>query len=113
MIKHPRTVWAVKQNSLGDLVTGCEDYKIRTFTRDFTRRDEGEGLKDFEADLKAATSGPDLDKLDDLDKLTKIKGKREGEIRVFRNGPTAEAYMWKMSEQQWEKIGDVINPSGS
>ncbi len=24
----------------------------------------------------------------------------------------AEAYMWKSAAQQWEKIGDVINPAG-
>jgi phospholipase A-2-activating protein len=41
VINHPRTVWSVTKNHLGDLITGCEDYKIRTFTRDFARRDEG------------------------------------------------------------------------
>lgn len=40
VINHPRTVWSVTKNHLGDLITGGEDYKIRTFTRDPSRRDE-------------------------------------------------------------------------
>jgi hypothetical protein len=35
-----------------------------------------------------------------------VKGKKEGEIRVFRNGMVPEAYMWQ--ENKWVKIGDVI-----
>lgn len=38
-----------------------------------------------------------------------MKGKKEGEIRVFRNGLTPEAYMWQGGK--WEKIGEVITES--
>jgi len=41
-----------------------------------------------------------------------LKGKKDGEIRVFRNGSQAEAYVWKEEQTTWEKIGDVINPGG-
>ena len=47
----PRTIWAINQNSLGDLIVGTEDYKIRTFTRDSTRADKGEELKTFETEV--------------------------------------------------------------
>lgn len=40
-----------------------------------------------------------------------MKGQKEGEIRVFKNGNAAEAYCWK--EGKWEKIGDVMNPSAT
>ena len=52
-IRHPRTVWSVTKNHLGDIITGSEDYKIRTFTRDFARKDEGEALKEYEAECKS------------------------------------------------------------
>lgn len=42
--------------------------------------------------------------------LEAIKGKKEGEIRVFRNGMVPEAYMWQGG--QWVKIGDVITEAG-
>jgi phospholipase A-2-activating protein len=41
-----------------------------------------------------------------------LKGAAEGEIRVFKNGTVAEAFMWKADTSKWEKIGDVINPAG-
>lgn len=40
-----------------------------------------------------------------------FKGKKEGEIRVFRNGMAPEAYMWQ--ESSWKKIGDVITEGGA
>lgn len=60
-IEHPRTVWSVTKNHLGDIITGGEDYKIRTFTRDFARREEGESLKEYEDECKVGASGDKLD----------------------------------------------------
>jgi hypothetical protein len=110
-IEHPRTVWSVTKNHLGDIITGGEDYKIRTFTRDFARREDGESLKEYEDECKASNLGDkiDMDTIPTLDKMKTTKGK-EGEIRVFKNGTTAEAYCWK--DGKWEKIGDVINAPG-
>lgn len=39
-------------------------------------------------------------------------GKKDGEVRVFKNGNNAEAYVWKADFNRWDKIGDVINPVG-
>ena len=39
-----------------------------------------------------------------------MKGKKEGEVRVFRKGMVPEAYMWQGG--QWVKIGDVITEGG-
>lgn len=44
-IQLPRTIWSVSHNKMGDIIVGCEDKSIKTFTRDYNRRDEG---KDFE-----------------------------------------------------------------
>jgi phospholipase A-2-activating protein len=97
-------------------LTGCEDYKIRTFTRDFGRRDEGSSYKDYENECKAASIGQssdvDISKLPSVEQIRTLKGKKDGEIRVFKNGTMGEAYCWKEENGKWEKIGDVINPSG-
>ena len=34
------------------------------------------------------------------------RGKKEGDIKVFRNGNIPEAYVWKTNH--WELIGEVI-----
>jgi hypothetical protein len=39
-----------------------------------------------------------------------MKGKKDGEVRVFKNGLNPEAYCWKADSQSWEKIGDVMMP---
>ena len=33
-IQMPRTIWSVTHNKKGDIIVGCEDKSIRTFTRD-------------------------------------------------------------------------------
>lgn len=57
VINHPRTIWSVTKNHLGDIITGSEDKKIRTFTRDPVRKDEGEGLKDYQNECTAQEMG--------------------------------------------------------
>lgn len=37
-----------------------------------------------------------------------MKGKKEGEIRLFKNGNKPEAYMWSMESNSWILIGDVL-----
>jgi hypothetical protein len=49
-----------------------------------------------------------MSKVPTIDKMRSMKGK-EGEVRVFKNGTSAEAYCWK--DGKWEKIGDVVNPT--
>jgi WD40 repeat protein len=50
----PGTCWSVTSNHLGDIVTGCEDYKVRTFTRDLARAGEGAELAEYEAECSTA-----------------------------------------------------------
>lgn len=49
--------------------------------------------------------------LPSVDKMRAMKGQKDGEIRVFKNGSSAEAYCWK--DGKWEKIGDVMNPTAT
>ena len=59
-IQLPRTIWAIAQNSLGDLLVGTEDYKIRSFTRDHARAETGEELKEFENEVQSMASSTDM-----------------------------------------------------
>lgn len=42
--------------------------------------------------------------------MQSMVGKKEGEIRVFKNSNIPEAYMWQNG--QWVKIGQVITEGG-
>ena len=57
----PRTVWSVTENSLGDLIIGSEDYKVRTFTRDHARAATGDELATFNEELSSKTTSTDMD----------------------------------------------------
>ena len=57
VINHPRTVWCVTKNHLGDIITGGEDYKMRTFTRDPARRDSSVAAQEYENECKAQELG--------------------------------------------------------
>jgi hypothetical protein len=37
----------------------------------------------------------DLKTLPDVSVLSHLKGKTDGEVKVFRNGSSGEAYVWK------------------
>lgn len=53
-IQLPRTVWAVTHNKFGDLIVGCEDKKIYTFTRDEKRQDKGVDFTEYENACKGS-----------------------------------------------------------
>jgi hypothetical protein len=64
----PRTVWSVAHNKMGDLLIGCEDKSIKTFTRDAKRRDEGADFVQYNEDCKKGAKssqggGPDMQNL--------------------------------------------------
>lgn len=52
----PKTVFALAQNSRGDLVIGSEDYKIRTFTRSADLKALESELAEYEEELKTKTT---------------------------------------------------------
>lgn len=57
-IQLPKTVWSVTHNQHGDIIVGCEDKKIRVFTRDPARQDlQGEDFKTYEEECKTAAQG--------------------------------------------------------
>jgi len=70
--------------------------------------EEIESLKN-ESEL-AAASGAELDnktilQFPTIDKMASSVGKKEGEVRIFREGMKARAYAWQ--EGKWALMGDV------
>ena len=115
-INHPSTVWSVRADSAGDIVTGCADGFVRIFSIDASRKASEEEIEDFQktSDLahlqtSEGISEEELAKLPDVSELTTRKGRNDGDVSVFRNGKTPEAFVWKASENKWEKIGEVIS----
>jgi len=114
-IQLPRTVWAVTQNGLGDLLVGTEDYKVRTFTREASRIAQEKDLTEFEEELKSRTKQVDdasqFDNAPDESQQATMRGKTEGDIQVFKSNGVPSAFMWKTAEQKWEYVGEVVDPN--
>jgi hypothetical protein len=41
----------------------------------------------------------------------KIRGNKEGEIKVFKDNGLAKAYNWDGAKNAWQEIGEVMDPS--
>mmetsp|Transcript_2092 Transcript_2092/g.2658 ORF Transcript_2092/g.2658 Transcript_2092/m.2658 type:complete len:347 (-) Transcript_2092:367-1407(-) len=112
-IDFPSTVWDIKSNTAGDLISACEDYKIYVFSRDPSKAATGTELTAFEVDLKAVNTAEkvDLGNLPSVDQISQYKGKKDGEIKIFKTATGGEAYTWNASNQKWDKFGDVQMPA--
>ncbi len=114
-ISHPSTIWVVRADQDGEIISACADGFTRVFSSNPNKRASTEEIDELESQSQmAASQGPEglseaeLAKLPGVDALKKTKGKKDGEIRLFKNGSVPEAYVWKQEQGIWEKIGDVI-----
>ena len=81
-------MWSITQNHLGDIITACEDYSIWVFTWDPHRKATQAEINEFEKEILDSTNGGqelDLSGMPHIDEQSKIPGKHEGEIKVFRH----------------------------
>ena len=112
-IQLPKTVWSVTHDQWGDIIVGTEDKKIRTFTRDTARQDEGPDFTEYNEECKAAAQPGgeqiDLSKIPDFKTQIegRVQGKSDGFVQVFKEDEVAYAYMWSNAERKWNKIGEV------
>lgn len=114
-ISHPGTVWVTRVDRDGDVITACADGFARVISKDSNKIAPSEEVEELERQSEmAASQGPEglseaeLAKIPSVDAMAKTKGKKDGEIRLFKSGNTPEAYLWKEAEGKWEKIGDVV-----
>ncbi len=115
-ISHPNGIWALTLDDQQNIITACADGAVRIFTKNPLLQASKQDMEDFlkvckEADLQEeqGMSQEELNKLPSVDKLQQFRGKKDGEIKVFRNGNNGEAYVWKQDKSEWEKIGDVVS----
>ena len=50
-------------------------------------------------------SEADLAKIPSVEELSKFRGKKNGEVKMFKRGKKVDAYGWNGS--QWDLIGEV------
>mmetsp|Transcript_4940 Transcript_4940/g.4125 ORF Transcript_4940/g.4125 Transcript_4940/m.4125 type:complete len:244 (-) Transcript_4940:57-788(-) len=120
LINHPNTVWMVRCDEDGDVITACNDGLARVFSESEERKATQEEIDSLERESEMASSqGPSgmseaqLQKLPNVSELNKYKGKNDGEYRIFKNGNTPEVYVWKAASQEWEKIGEALGQKTS
>jgi len=117
-IVHPAiSVWAVSTMPNGDIVSGCSDGIVRIFSESEERWASVATLKEYE-DKVAGQALPsqqigDVKKSDLPGPEVLIKpGKKEGEVKMVRNGDVVEAHQWDSRSSNWQKIGEVVDAVG-
>ena len=111
-IQCPASIWSLAIHENGDIFAGFSDGFLRVFTTDMSRRAPQKEIDAFSKETlesvskKSGMSAEEIKKLPTTIQMQQMAGKKEGEIRVFKNGATPEAYMWQNGK--WEKIGEVI-----
>ncbi|KAL7236725.1 hypothetical protein ACSBR1_019930 [Camellia fascicularis] len=113
-IEHPGCVWDVKFLENGDIVTACSDGVVRIWTIHQDKIANSSKLESFASQLsyykcsRKRVGGLKLEELPGLEAL-QVPGTRDGQTKVVREGDNGVAYSWNMKEQQWDKIGEVVD----
>lgn len=112
------SVWSIACLSNGDIACASSDNFIRIFTREPQRVADVQELQAYETTVssqalnKAQVGDVQKDSLPAPDALLQ-PGRKEGEVRMVRNGELVEAHQWSSAANQWEKIGEVVGGVGS
>jgi len=115
-ITHAGTVWQAISLPNGDLVSCCGDSTVRVWSRDPERMaPEAERTTQHEIAEQAAiaaaqkgSSSVPMDTATDISQMPSIVGKKNGEIKCFKDGGTVFAFSWNAGARQWDKIGEVM-----
>ena len=99
------------------LIVGSEDGMIRIFVqpKEFCTSTMKALNVNFQQEVYNKVSclkNPDvlreqLKGFSDISKIAEVRGKKEGEIRIFRSGDTGKAYSWQKGK--WNFVGDMIS----
>ncbi|EXJ66072.1 uncharacterized protein A1O5_10686 [Cladophialophora psammophila CBS 110553] len=114
------SIWTVSSCSNGDIIVGSSDHVARIFTRSQERVANAETLAAFEESLQASsipqqTVGQiNMTDLPGPDFLQRKSGTKEGQNQIIKEDDgSACLYQWSMSQQQWLKIGQVVDSAAS
>lgn len=113
-IEHPGCVWDVKFLENGDIVTACSDGVARVWTVQQDKIAETIELEAYASLIsqykgsRKRVGGLKLEELPGLEAL-QAPGTKDGQTLVVREGDNGVAYAWNMKEQNWDKIGEVVD----
>ncbi|OAP61454.1 hypothetical protein AYL99_03657 [Fonsecaea erecta] len=114
------SIWSVSASPNGDIIVGSSDKIARIFTRDPDRVADAETLAAFEESVQASsipqqTVGQiNMTDLPGPDFLKRKVGTKEGQNQIIKEDDgSACLYQWSMSQQQWIKIGQVVDSAAS
>lgn len=115
-IVHAGTVWQATFLPNSDVVTCCSDMIVRVWTTDPSRmatEAERQAQQEMaeQAALQAAQKGSSsvpMDTATDISQMPTTFGKKNGEIKCFKDGATVFAFSWNAGGRQWDKIGEVV-----
>lgn len=115
-IIHAGTVWQSLALANGDVVTCCSDSVVRVWTRDPARmaaEAERQSQREMaeQAALQAVQKGSSstpMESAADISQMLTTVGKKNGEIKCFKDGATVFAFSWNAGARQWDKIGEVV-----
>ncbi|KIJ69132.1 hypothetical protein HYDPIDRAFT_172598 [Hydnomerulius pinastri MD-312] len=126
VIVHPAiSVWAVSTMPNGDIVSGCSDRVVRVFSESEERWANATDLKTFEDQVSSQalpsqqvgdvkkTDLPGPEALAAQVLTHNNPGKKQGEVKMVRNGDIVEAHQWDSTSFSWQKIGEVVDAVGS
>eukprot|EP00586_Coscinodiscus_wailesii_P014389 CAMPEP_0172514472 /NCGR_PEP_ID=MMETSP1066-20121228/260294_1 /TAXON_ID=671091 /ORGANISM="Coscinodiscus wailesii, Strain CCMP2513" /LENGTH=784 /DNA_ID=CAMNT_0013295153 /DNA_START=60 /DNA_END=2414 /DNA_ORIENTATION=+ len=120
VIRHPGCLWCVLGLENGDIVTGCDDGKVRVFTLESSRfacKEEREELeKESQALARRREGGPSSEEIAKLDKWemrASVLGKGEGTVRMFNKNGRAIAAQWSEASGTWIEVGEVMGRQGN
>eukprot|EP00931_Biecheleriopsis_adriatica_P101800 TRINITY_DN7687_c0_g1_i1.p1 TRINITY_DN7687_c0_g1~~TRINITY_DN7687_c0_g1_i1.p1 ORF type:complete len:770 (+),score=209.30 TRINITY_DN7687_c0_g1_i1:54-2312(+) len=113
---HAGTVWQGCSLPNGDVVSACGDMMVRVWSRDPERmapEAERNTQKEIaeQAAVAAAQKGSSsvpMDTATDISQMPSTIGKKNGEIKCFKDGGTVFAFSWNAGARQWDKIGEVV-----
>jgi len=114
-IAHAGSVWQALPLANGDVVTACNDKIVRIWTADperFAPEEERKVNQELvqEAQLYAAQKGSSSTTMPDAADISTMPGtvgKKNGEIKCFKEGNIVWAFSWNAGARIWDKIGEV------
>ncbi|KAI1329997.1 phospholipase A-2-activating protein [Xylariaceae sp. FL0255] len=124
-ITHPAiSVWSVAACAAnGDIVSGASDGVVRIFSRSEERLAGPETLAQFDEAIQSSAipqqsmgggGAINKEKLPGPGFLTTKSGTKEGQTQMIKEDDgSVTAHQWSASQQQWVKIGTVVDAVGS
>lgn len=110
-IPFPTCIWSIYAFNKSDIAVASEDGKLRIFTINQGTIEWNKHERYIESAEIAGLKNPeitedDLKKFPSIDQKNTLKGKKDGEVKVFINNGKGEAYVWQGSK--WEYLGEML-----